>query len=736
MNAKSAGYDAPISTLEDDILQRRGFAREVFHIASSCPPEWPVRIGLYGEWGSGKTSVLRLVERLAREKNHIVVWLDPWGAKDSNSLWRKFLQDVIEAERMGLLGPSLDTMKSRERLRKVEDAIRRMSKFSQKAERVVAEGLDLLQHWLRINQDDLRALSEYHQHHRLIVLVDDLDRALPSLLPEILHALKEIFSLPGFSLVMAFDRKRVAAALKSFHPGWGEGTDFIDKVIDFPRWLPTPSSDMLTRLAEHHLKKHAQAFPEEALRGSFEFIPRNPRTLKAFIRNLWTLETELKRYNSSELDWSLLVLAQLFKSAWPQAAEVLLDDETFRDLKRQVEAVRPPDESRTGDNARVLHDPDNILAAAVKAAGVPEGQVPDASRLLRALFDKIDIDPLYGIGQTAFLTERPATLTRREHEAVFNAWKRSKTVDTLRQWISHHAENRGIPNAAITGAIFKSTLQARQHTLELAVDERLESNQFDHLQKAALLLDLLKQLGLDLGGFSSKEPSLSMEHFRGLLSMVMNWAGWRTNPLYQSHRDAEAELLLESVTRATLDPVAIWRATRDSAHHANSTESATFVRGLQQQVEARVAPHVTSHLLGLFKQRHGISILLRDNERQFEQALLFDPDGVFWTPTTQQQIIALPSEAKTSTIIQENLIAFAMRMTEQPHWEKLATSIPAETLKVLWSGVVAGKVNPRRADEIRVIQQALSNRIGALEEPYWLQRMGMQSAPGDTTQGA
>ena len=60
---------------------------------------------------------------------------------------------------------------------------------------------------------------------------------------------------------------------------------------------------------------------------------------------------------------------------------------------------------------------------------------------------------------------------------------------------------------------------------------------------------------------------------------------------------------------------------------------------------------------------------------------------------------------------------------------ELASRVPEETLQALWAGVVAEKVNPRRADELRVIQRALSERLGALEEPQWLQRMGTQSAP-------
>jgi hypothetical protein len=71
------GYDVPPSTKEEDLLNRWGFAREIYTIASRTPFDWSVRIGIYGSWGEGKTAILKFVNTIAREDNQIVVLFNP-----------------------------------------------------------------------------------------------------------------------------------------------------------------------------------------------------------------------------------------------------------------------------------------------------------------------------------------------------------------------------------------------------------------------------------------------------------------------------------------------------------------------------------------------------------------------------------------------------------------------------------------------------------------------------------
>jgi hypothetical protein len=88
------GFDAAVSRQEDDHLNRWPFALEVYRAATTGPREWSVRVGVYGEWGTGKTSVLRFAESIAKADGHIVVHFNPWEYADRDAMWRAFILAV------------------------------------------------------------------------------------------------------------------------------------------------------------------------------------------------------------------------------------------------------------------------------------------------------------------------------------------------------------------------------------------------------------------------------------------------------------------------------------------------------------------------------------------------------------------------------------------------------------------------------------------------------------------
>ena len=59
-----------------DSLNRGGYARALAKLAMNC--DTPMVVGLYGTWGTGKSSLMKLIrDELDRDKVH-TVWFDPW----------------------------------------------------------------------------------------------------------------------------------------------------------------------------------------------------------------------------------------------------------------------------------------------------------------------------------------------------------------------------------------------------------------------------------------------------------------------------------------------------------------------------------------------------------------------------------------------------------------------------------------------------------------------------------
>lgn len=105
----------PDNESEIDLLRASYIARAVIGVVKT-PGLLPTSIGVYGDWGSGKSTVLKMVERdLAKDEAVLTVWFNGWFFEG--------YQDV----RSALMGSILDTVK-----RKIEADESRFAKAKEK----------------------------------------------------------------------------------------------------------------------------------------------------------------------------------------------------------------------------------------------------------------------------------------------------------------------------------------------------------------------------------------------------------------------------------------------------------------------------------------------------------------------------------------------------------------------------------------------------------------------------
>lgn len=86
--------EEPIRTEGEDRFGRSIYAKVIADTIVNAGGAF--NFGISGEWGSGKSSVLNLVEPLLKEKNYLVVRFNPWKvATDVISIRRRFLIDLV-----------------------------------------------------------------------------------------------------------------------------------------------------------------------------------------------------------------------------------------------------------------------------------------------------------------------------------------------------------------------------------------------------------------------------------------------------------------------------------------------------------------------------------------------------------------------------------------------------------------------------------------------------------------
>ena len=89
--------DNAIEKLEDEWLRRKSSVEALLGVLADPELETPLAVGVYGAWGSGKTSVMKLL-KTGLPKDHLSLWFDAWKyARQDLALWRALLLAVIEA---------------------------------------------------------------------------------------------------------------------------------------------------------------------------------------------------------------------------------------------------------------------------------------------------------------------------------------------------------------------------------------------------------------------------------------------------------------------------------------------------------------------------------------------------------------------------------------------------------------------------------------------------------------
>lgn len=198
----------------------------------------PIALGLSGAWGSGKTSVLKLIQAAMKEKSAasdtkvLVIPTQPWQYDPAVGPKESLIAEVLEA----LDGEISSDIKSE--ARKLFTKLVRRVNWA-KALKVAAKAgialqlptfdnvLGLIKESPDAKDSEERGLAGFRQAFsellgsddlkhvsRVVVLVDDLDRCLPETVVETLETIRLFLSVKGISFVIAADEERVADAIQ------------------------------------------------------------------------------------------------------------------------------------------------------------------------------------------------------------------------------------------------------------------------------------------------------------------------------------------------------------------------------------------------------------------------------------------------------------------------------------------------------------------------------------------
>ncbi len=116
--------EEPISEEKQDQFSRSVYADVIAETITGS--EGGFNFGISGEWGAGKSSILKLLEPRLRQKGSIVIWFNPWRvASEKVSIRRKFLFNLVGGLRKAGLKISLPENLERPTIRIVQPSVKK-----------------------------------------------------------------------------------------------------------------------------------------------------------------------------------------------------------------------------------------------------------------------------------------------------------------------------------------------------------------------------------------------------------------------------------------------------------------------------------------------------------------------------------------------------------------------------------------------------------------------------------
>ncbi|HMR99973.1 MAG TPA: SUMF1/EgtB/PvdO family nonheme iron enzyme [Anaerolineales bacterium] len=346
----------------------------------------PLTIGVFGGWGSGKTSLMRMVKNQLPD-DFTIAWFDAWKYDKEETLWRAFLLNVLfaveqksgETEELKTLktmlyrglelektgGVTIDLAKLGAKV--AEGAIQiglsfipplatlaDMAKELQKSGKGSIEGgfeSAIQRERTKIYVEQVRSLEQFQEKfatliksyispQRLVVFVDDLDRCLPEKAIQVLEAIKLFLDVQNCVFVLGIDQDVIARGIEMKYkdvkdkkdsdgrPHFTiEGIKYLEKIIQLPFQIPPVIQDDMGKFVEGLSGEWAH---EDCHKVFAEGLGDNPRNIKRTV-NTFLMLSKLAEKRKEKLKDAIkpirLAKVVAIQAAHPDLFNLLLKEE-------------------------------------------------------------------------------------------------------------------------------------------------------------------------------------------------------------------------------------------------------------------------------------------------------------------------------------------------------------------------------------------------------------------------
>ena len=318
--------DLPITKSAEDKLNRGSFAKSLAEtiLQYSFPSSFAV--GLYGKWGSGKSSLVNMVLEAVEDidKSVTILKFNPWICSDSRQLITQFFKQMAAAIRL----KKTKSEKAWELIDQYADVFELANLIPGAGKIITTVGRSLAkeandrieQRTKNLQESKNQIVSKLMEENiKMVVSIDDIDRLSEEEIIAVFQLVKSLADFPNTVYILAFDYDVVIHALSKVQ--YGDGKEYLEKIIQVPFEVPVPSMDSIHKTLFSKLESILGEIPEEQWDKTtwtelFQYgLRKYIKSIRDVIRytNVFLLKYELLKDETDPVDLLGLTTLQVFE---------------------------------------------------------------------------------------------------------------------------------------------------------------------------------------------------------------------------------------------------------------------------------------------------------------------------------------------------------------------------------------------------------------------------------------
>lgn len=274
--------DLPIESSEQDIFNRSNYAKNLAEALLTSQYKSSFVVGLYGEWGSGKTSLCNMIlekireeiknrdknipivvkqtinsKRFTKEEQIIIFQFNPWLCSEPNQLINQFFIQMANQFMENEVNCS------------IFNSILKYNKVISSSFVGSSSLFKLLITIIFKITTDIQSIKNkfiqlmHDENIKLFITIDDIDRLSEQEIVAVFQLVKALGDFPNTIYFLCFDYNIVTTALNNIHEN--KGKEYLEKIVQLPVSMPKIKTIDLENIFIYQLENIATIKEKESL---------------------------------------------------------------------------------------------------------------------------------------------------------------------------------------------------------------------------------------------------------------------------------------------------------------------------------------------------------------------------------------------------------------------------------------------------------------------------------------